>query len=76
MLNLETYCIKCKRNSTMINTHFQRLASYKVIINGKCSMCGSNLFKGKVFPKPSVNKKIIKMKREISKKNKKVRVLV
>jgi hypothetical protein len=39
-------------------------------------MCGSNLFKGKVFPKPSVNKKIIKMKRGISKKNKKVRVLV
>ena len=72
MLNLETYCSKCKRNTTMINTQFQRLANYKVIINGNCSICNSEIFKGKVIPKPSVNKKFIKMKRELSRiKNKK-----
>jgi hypothetical protein len=53
----------------MINTQFQRLANYKAIINGNCSICNSNIFKGKVIPKPSVNKKFIKMKKRILKKN-------
>jgi hypothetical protein len=52
----------------MINTHLQRLANYKAIINGNCSMCNSDLFKGKVFPKPSVNKKFVKMRKEIARK--------
>ena len=69
MLNLETYCSKCKRNTIMINTSFQRLANYKAIINGNCSICNSNIFKGKVIPKPSVNKKFIKMQKELSRKN-------
>jgi hypothetical protein len=64
MLDLETYCSKCKRNTTMINTSFQRLANYKAIINGNCSICNSNILKGKVIPKPSVNKKFIKMKKK------------
>jgi hypothetical protein len=49
----------------MINTSFQRLANYKAIINGNCSICNSNIFKGKVIPKPSVNKKLIKMKKRL-----------
>jgi len=53
----------------MINAQFQRLANYKAIINGNCSICNSNIFKGKVIPKPSVNKKFIKMKKRILKKN-------
>jgi hypothetical protein len=56
----------------MINTQIQRLANYKAIIKGNCSICNSEIFKGKVIPKPSVNKKFIKMKRELSRiKNKK-----
>ena len=31
----------------MINTSFQRLANYKAIINGNCSICNSKIFKGK-----------------------------
>ena len=65
MLNLETYCNNCKRNTTMINTKFQRLANYKAIINGNCSICNSEIFKGKIIPKSSVNKKYIKMKKEL-----------
>jgi hypothetical protein len=38
LLNLETYCSKCKRNTTMINTSFQRLANYKAVINENCSI--------------------------------------
>jgi hypothetical protein len=49
----------------MINTNFQRLANYKAIINGNCSICNSKLFKGKIISKPSVNKKFIKMKKEL-----------
>jgi hypothetical protein len=46
----------------MNNTNFKRLANYKAIINGNCSICNSNIFKGKVIPQPSVNNKFIKMK--------------
>lgn len=53
----------------MINTQFQRLANFKAVINGNCSICNSDIFKGKVIPKPSVNKKFIKMKKRILKKN-------
>jgi hypothetical protein len=49
----------------MINTSFQRLANYKAIINGNCSICNSEIFKGKIIPKSSVNKKYIKMKKEL-----------
>jgi hypothetical protein len=49
----------------LINTQFQRLANYKAIINGKCLFCKSNLFIGKVIPKPGVNKKYIKMKKKL-----------
>jgi hypothetical protein len=52
----------------LINTSFQRLANYKAIINGNCPICNSNIFKGKVIPNPSVNKKFIKMKKRTSKK--------
>jgi hypothetical protein len=41
----------------MINTSFQRLANYKAIINGNCPICNSEIFKGKIISKPSVNKK-------------------
>ena len=68
-MNLETYCNKCKRNTTMINTSFQRFANYKAIINGNCSICNSEIFKGKIISKPSVNKKFIKMKKELARKN-------
>lgn len=47
----------------MINTSFQRLANYKAIINGNCSICNSKIFKGKIISKPSINKKFIKMKK-------------
>ena len=50
----------------MINTSFQRLANYKAVINGNCSICNSGIFKGKVFPRPSVNKKFIKMKKKLT----------
>jgi hypothetical protein len=69
LLNLETYCNKCKRNTTMVNTSFQRLANYKAIISGNCSICNSEVFKGKIISKPSVNKKFIKMKKELARKN-------
>ncbi len=49
----------------MINTNFQRLANYKAIINGNCSICNSELFKGKIISKPPVNNKFIKKKRII-----------
>ena len=49
----------------MINTSFQRLANYKAIINGNCSICNSEIIKGKIIPKSSVNKKYIKMKKEL-----------
>ena len=65
MLNLETYCNKCKRNTTIINFSFQRLANYKAIINGNCSNCNSYLVKGKVISKSTVSKKFIKMKKEL-----------
>jgi hypothetical protein len=42
----------------MINTSFQRLANYKAIINGNCSICNSKIFKGKIISKHSENKKI------------------
>ena len=48
----------------MVNTSFQRLANYKAIISGNCSICNSEIFKGKIISKPSVNKKFIKMKKE------------
>ena len=54
----------------MINTNFQRLANYKAIINGNCSICNSKLFKGKIISKPSVNKKFIKMKKELAARKK------
>ena len=54
----------------MINTSFQRLANYKAIINGNCSICNSKLVKGKVIPRPSVNKKYIKMKKELAARKK------
>ena len=49
----------------MINTSFQRLANYKAIINGNCSICNSKIIKGKIISKPSVNKKFIKMKKKL-----------
>jgi hypothetical protein len=53
----------------MVNTSFQRLANYKAIISGNCSICNSEIFKGKIISKPSVNKKFIKMKKELARKN-------
>ena len=50
----------------MINTSFQRLANYKAIINGNCSICNSEIFKGKIISKPSINKKFIKMKKKLT----------
>jgi hypothetical protein len=50
----------------MINTSFQRFANYKAIINGNCSICNSEIFKGKTISKPSINKKFIKMKKELT----------
>ena len=75
MLNTETYCIECKKNTIIINSYFQRLANSRAIINGNCSICNSNILKGKVIPKPSVNKKFIKMKKRILKKNNNKKVL-
>ena len=49
----------------MINASFQRLANYKAIIYGNCSICNSEIIKGKIISNPSVNKKYIKMKKEI-----------
>jgi hypothetical protein len=76
LLNLETYCNSCKRNTTMINIYFQRLANYKAIINGNCSICNSEIFKGKIISKPSVNKKLIKMKKELAARKKMKKELV
>ena len=54
----------------MINTSFQRLENYKAIINGNCSICTSEIFKGKIISKFSINKKFIKMKKKlITRKN-------
>ncbi|HYJ02090.1 MAG TPA: DUF5679 domain-containing protein [Nitrososphaeraceae archaeon] len=65
MSNFETYCIKCKKNTIIINNHFQRLANYRAIINGNCSICNSKLIKGKVMPNSSASKKFIKMKKKL-----------
>lgn len=54
----------------MINTSFQRLTNYKAIINGNCSICNSEIFKGKIISKPSINKKFIKMKKKLTTRKK------
>jgi hypothetical protein len=60
----------------MINIYFQRLANYKAIINGNCSICNSEIFKGKIISKPSVNKNLIKMKKELAARKKMKKELV
>jgi hypothetical protein len=65
MLNFETYCFECKKNTILINIHFQRLANYRAIIHGNCSICDSKLIKGKVMPNSSASKKLVKMKRKL-----------
>ena len=33
--------VLCKKNTIIINSHFQRLANSRAIINGNCSICNS-----------------------------------
>lgn len=40
-MNLEIYCLKCRRKTDTVKLHIEETRSGKQILKGKCKVCGS-----------------------------------
>jgi hypothetical protein len=68
VMQRETYCTRCKANTSIADASYVRLANGRAVIKGKCSICGLEVIKASIMPKSAALTSIRKKRRKKAKR--------